>query len=400
MADTFVALPVGQGDSFFLQRGAFTALVDGGKAVHAFPGLYAEVLNRKRVTVLACTHNDADHAGGILGYLESSLACEEVWLPALWTDRLEDLVMRPSAFLAELIGDIERQGERLHDQYAGDDAPLGLDALGDIYAGDYERDTRAAETAFAGPAAEAPARPAPLSLGGEDGGLDELLWPETLGRRRMRVATTAPFRLWTFEDDEYHLYLHAMSAAERIRLIALACANRGLPVRWFQHASDAAGGGRRNLLVPLNAVEVPPPPPRKLGALRYLALTASNRLSLAFCSEPADGNPGVVFTADSDLGFETRVPWQPGTIVTAPHHGSEANAAAYARSRAEIDGAGDVIWIRSDGNNATRPGPSYLGQANRYCTLCPGHGRPKQAIRFALLHGAWRPVVCPRCGCG
>lgn len=397
MPDRFVALPVGQGDAFFLQRGAFTALIDGGKSVHSFSTLYSEVLNRKSVGVLVCTHNDADHANGVLGFLESGLGCDEVWLPALWTDRLQDLIARPNEFLEELVDDIDREGERLKAQY-GDADGLHLADLGDAFADGYDRESQDPETVPDMTPAE-PVRPMAVTLSEDGNGYDELFWPESLGRRRLRVATS-PFRIWTFEDDEYHLFLQAISAAERIRLIGVACAHRGVPVRWFRHSLTEARGGRRGLLTPLNAVEVAPGPSTGLGALRYLALSASNRLSLAFCSPPTEANPGAVFTADSDLDFATPVPWREGMIVTAPHHGSEANATAYTRYRAETNGGGEPIWVRSDGNFRTRPGPSYLEQANRFCTLCPGVDRPKQAIRFSLLHGAWRPVVCPRCACG
>ncbi len=46
------------------------------------------------MNVLVCTHNDADHANGILGLLEAGLKCGEVWLPGRWLSALPDL-LRP-----------------------------------------------------------------------------------------------------------------------------------------------------------------------------------------------------------------------------------------------------------------------------------------------------------------
>ena len=55
---------------------------------------------------MVCTHNDADHAQGILGFLRSSLTCKEVWLPGSWTTRLTDLLLHPDEFIFTLYNDI------------------------------------------------------------------------------------------------------------------------------------------------------------------------------------------------------------------------------------------------------------------------------------------------------
>jgi beta-lactamase superfamily II metal-dependent hydrolase len=57
--DEFVALPVGKGDAFFLRRGEFTALIDGGISRGGFCELFRMTLRRNDVNVLVCTHNDA-----------------------------------------------------------------------------------------------------------------------------------------------------------------------------------------------------------------------------------------------------------------------------------------------------------------------------------------------------
>src|SRR5262245_54169445 len=46
------------------------------------------------VNVAICTHNDADHANGILGFLEVGFRCDEVWLPGCWLSALPD-VLKP-----------------------------------------------------------------------------------------------------------------------------------------------------------------------------------------------------------------------------------------------------------------------------------------------------------------
>lgn len=90
----FIALPVAQGDAFYFEREDFSVLIDGGRSRSAFPSLFQRVTKRDGVDIVVCTHNDADHANGILGFLEAGLRCEEVWLPGRWLSALPG-VLRP-----------------------------------------------------------------------------------------------------------------------------------------------------------------------------------------------------------------------------------------------------------------------------------------------------------------
>ncbi|MBS7616204.1 hypothetical protein KEJ45_03275 [Candidatus Bathyarchaeota archaeon] len=64
---------------------------------------------------MVCTHNDSDHASGVLGFLKGGLIAKEVWLPASWMDRPSDLIGNPESFLKELITDIEKLENRVED---------------------------------------------------------------------------------------------------------------------------------------------------------------------------------------------------------------------------------------------------------------------------------------------
>ena len=66
----FIALPVGQGDAFYLERSDFRVLVDGGRSKRAISGWVRDICETTFLDVVVCTHNDADHAYGILGLLE------------------------------------------------------------------------------------------------------------------------------------------------------------------------------------------------------------------------------------------------------------------------------------------------------------------------------------------
>lgn len=372
-----IALPVGQGDAFFLRREKFTALVDGGKSRTGLPDLFRTLVKHPGVDVLVCSHNDADHANGVLGFLESELRCGEVWLPDLWNDRLDDLLDRPSEFGRELIENVARQ------ELPGDveNRPSRvLEGLGDIFAdGELERQEDNLDNLR---------RAAPRSLKSrEDNDELEMEMVATLGWRRH----------WGWAGRRGQLIDEAVGAASRIRAIALCAADRGLPIRWFKHSGSSTSGGISKILVPINAQERVRRPRPKVTALRYLSLSVSNRLSLAFCS-PSDENwPGVVFTTDSDLRDCGTIPCGLGAIVTAPHHGAEANKRVYQRlhdSKLE-----KVIWIRSDGNFASRPGPAFLGEVDRYCTLCRNGKGTKQTLHFRLNGGRWSAGATRACTC-
>lgn len=370
MPTRFVALPVGQGDAFFLQRGKFTALIDGGRSKHALPRLFKDTLKRTSVDTLVCTHNDADHAEGILGFLESGLKCEEVWLPALWQDRLRDLLGSPEQFFNELTSDVG--------SWRSDDDSCRLDQLGDQLADKGDQQEKEEE------------RGEPISLDPNSGN-DASIVPAC-----MCYPPPVGFCCWHLRQPNWPLLTQAMSAAARIREIAIICMHLGLRIRWFRHDACHKGGGKAGLLEPLNAVEATNV--RSRGALEYLALSTANRQSLTFCSPPDESYPGVVLTADSDLKFSNSIPWRAGMIVTAPHHGSEANESAYKRFYTERESEFDVIWVRSDGNFRTRPGASYLDQPTRYCTLCRASTSQKQSVSFNLSGGRWQSASrC--CGC-
>ena len=286
--DRFVALPVGQGDAFFLQRGTFTALVDGGLSEHGLPTLFTTHLKARCVDVLVCTHNDADHANGVLGLLRSDLRCNEVWLPALWAERLKDLLETPNKFINELVDNIEEFNSL--ESYVESDRP-SLEEVGRTHVKGYqERDVRHTHVAM------------PLERMEHDDHRELILNWELKHRFRQLVRFDVRNRLG--------LSCEALSAAERIRDIAVACTHRNVPVKWFQYCHSLNRSCFENssdMLVPINSVGVAPTP-YVSSALEYLSLSTANRLSLVFCSPSAETCPSVLFSADSDLRFASRIP--------------------------------------------------------------------------------------------
>jgi len=64
---TFIAIPVGQGDAFYLERDGWSVLVDGGRSRLDFPALFRQVTRARGANIVVCTHNDSDHANGVRG---------------------------------------------------------------------------------------------------------------------------------------------------------------------------------------------------------------------------------------------------------------------------------------------------------------------------------------------
>jgi hypothetical protein len=390
----FVAIGVGQGDAFFLDTGGDTILVDGGRSINRFPVQFKKATEQNNVDILVCTHNDADHAGGVLGFLRGGLTCREVWLPGSWTDRLEDLLLHPGDFTPELVSNIEQtkvpHGRR-----------LSLRDLWDRYRESMmNRESNSDATS--------------AKIMGRDDLLEamkkvtrtedntEMFWPYLLSwSLKDRFSLTLEFGTRFRQNyNGFSIFVEALTAAAFIREIALAAYHMGASIRWFEYDSVENSGEIPNCLVPLNAREVFRMPVGRWSALQFLALTTSNRRSLVFLSPADDEKPAVLFTADSDLAFSQPIPWTSGMIVTAPHHGAEANKNAYERFARE-SGEDDVIWVRSDGRFKARPGRSYLNaKGSRFCTLCRGSNAPKQDVRLILDSKRWRtPVFTRRCWC-
>lgn len=387
---SFIAIGVGQGDAFFLEKAGFAVLIDGGRSLKGFPVQFQRMTKRDNVDILVCTHNDADHALGILGFLSSGLTCKEVWLPGSWTARLEDLLLDPGTFMKELLEDIQALQESR-------ESGATLQEIADKYSeGTIQQEGNTESSSLAHALSDAlETRRQTLHFPGIPSQLSALwfvaewqyAWPKVW------------FKL---EGDpaKVGLFIEAISAASLIREIALAAYHAGALIRWFEYDVRSNTGGVPQVLWPLNAREILPVRRPDRSALTYLALTTSNRQSLVFIS-PANGEePAVLFTADSDLSFFQPIPCSNGMIVTAPHHGSEENANAYRRLTNATGGSPDVVWVRSDGRFKSRPGNSYLKVCgSRFCTLCRGSTHPKQDVRLTGASGKWRPVFTRKCCC-
>ncbi len=362
---TFTAVPVGQGDAFLLERAdGKTILVDGGRARTVFAAQLMLVRPTPAIDVAVCTHADADHAEGLVGLLEASLAVvRDVWLPGRWTERLVDLIVRPADFLDELLTDVRAEQEA--GSLESPDAREGSERGEDV-----DVDLDGVEAALG---LEDPLAPDIL-----DGLADGVWLPST------DLVGSARGALW----------IEAVQAAARIRKVARAAHHHGARIRWFDFEEARRRGtpaGGEAFLHPINSVELTAHMlRRKVSALRFLRLSVANRESLVFVAPEDPNNSAVIFSADSDLASLRSVPATRTPLVTAPHHGAETNAAAYGVIAASLPSGLDPQWVRSDGNYRKRPGATYLSGANRVCTLCRAASRPKQPVHLVDGPGGWQ----------
>ena len=392
----FIALPVGQGDAFFLETPGRTLLVDGGRSIDCFADLFRNITGRSSVDFVICTHNDADHANGIIGFLQRGCICGEIWLPARWLATLPH-VLKPwpeilDSFRQPVLdaqGDFEELGRRAWESGT---------PLIELYGDQLSREGRfKLETDGTDSTREVDGWPAGLISELEKADEDQppgVVW----------VANHAVIRLWPFFNGKpaTQLFLEALGAARRIREIALAAFHGGVAVRWFVFSDKAAPSDGLEWLEPANArqtVQVKPAAPEE--AVAWLALSTSNRESLVFWAVKEGRCPRVLFTADSDLRGVRLPPALDAFMVTAPHHGSEANSNAYQEVK-RMHGGSNVTWVRSDGRYRSRPGQSYLNAPrSRACTLCRTQPpSSKQAVAFFARSRKWtRSRTTKRCSC-
>lgn len=359
----FTALPVGEGDAFYLQRPDFRVLVDGGKSniyISDFVSAKTDSLD-----VVVCTHNDSDHANGILGLLENwEGSIREVWLPGSWTSHLKDLIVAPDSFfksLVENIKDLKQNFESLDQIYPAND----LHSLDDIAEGDL------------------------LSLFTELSEIETDSGLPCLDDGRINSCPSLQCISGTrIPRHLERLSLEAIDAAYRIRKIALRAFERGCQIRWFKFGGSPSGGNP-GFLEPINSKEIFRILPKRTSTLEYLALSKSNRESLVFYCPESKDFPAVFFSADSDLNFNLPSPSpNRSPIVTSPHHGAESNSMAYEFIGEWLNPNTIPIWVRSDSNNSIRPCNSYKSQIRKACTVC-NNGSSKRPVELQVISGNW-----------
>lgn len=368
MSSRFVALPVTQGDSFYLERDDKIIVFDGGRYPQNTPLLFKQYSKKNEIDYLICSHNDADHALGIIGILNSGIAVKEVWLPGKWREVLSQIIHNHN-----WVYHIWKESEK---QEASSFSELDVK---------YEKETH-----------EDHSDNELNNIQSEDGfdveledlceSDDEIIYGHSL---------ISPF--YYPVRGPHSLFMDAISAADRIIQVAKLAYAHGAKIRWFsfdEFSKTKIGAGGASILQPMNSVEILSYRKSRKNLFRLLFLTTANKESLVFKSE-MKGEPTVLFTADSDLA-NVAAPVVSNTselIVTAPHHGSESNKNVYG-----LFANTQPLWVRSDMKSKKRPCTEYKQQTEKYCTWCKSPNSTRKAIEFNSNNGLWT-TNCHKCTC-
>jgi len=390
MVDRFIALPVGRGDAFYLEKEGFHILVDGGQSAIRISGLLNKYALPEKLDVLVCTHNDSDHANGVQGLLENwEGKIEEVWIPGSWASQFKTMLRDPNHFWHEIYYEIRDNPE--------------CRSLGDYLETHREEhqlepnNNVTDQSSMDGDAGEWFHSILKDGPGNETGDHDRDVFPLWASEMEGRHWPIFEHPYWP-SCPQYKLFIECLNAGNRIIKIVEAALDRGCRIRVFEFVKDGnlSRGGECGKLEPLNSREIFPIA-KRMSPMMYLALIKANRESLVFhspCNDPSNSF-SVLFSADSDLGFGLKSTNSPQGVViaTAPHHGSEANANAYTEVNAWAT-KNTIFWIRSDSRSKTRPGGTYKAQPNRFCTLCNNGGHKKEILLTAPVSSSGSMCAC------
>jgi hypothetical protein len=405
--DQFVALPV-FGDAFLLRRAGRVVLVDGGMSSARLIRLLGEY-GITHLDIVVCTHADFDHAGGLMGLLDSSkIKVKEFWLPGAWAELLPDLLAKPAEVVDGLIQELDDLG-------AAD--RLAADIEGVVHRMHTHVRRERQEYRQRESSADPDNNSETLELSRNGGWLNRFVEEHLLqsddkyqvvrtfqrGREQILILKAGG----TISRPVAGFWLELINTAQRIRRIARQALDHGVPVRWFDYReferTKQASGGDADILIPINAVELNEPPKALIGMSYFQRLTPLNEECLVFLSpgysvgKRGEMGASILFTGDSPLGEGPQyqyswLEWPEGisrkVIATAPHHGAESNYPAYDHlfNKVEV-----MHWIRSGGTRK-HPGETYraLNPFTRTCTSCPHANKPLRAIEILIAHPRFR----------
>lgn len=389
MNPRFVAIPVSDGDSFYFKDESIRVLVDGGIKDPSFASLLTTHTGTDRIDVIICTHNDSDHAGGLISLLKARLKEEpedriklhEIWLPAEFRLAIQASRELGIEETVRILSQIENS-----DFGADDDPAPGGSAVP-------ERRTAAEARSELNEDRDR----VNLFVSSDDGRLirthcDALA--KRLSPRSSHRENQLPGRKGAFGTSD------AIKAMRNVAELASLSVKNRLKIRWLEYTERDSEAYHCISVTVLNGsvIHVPREPETK-GLPDLLRLSIQNRRALVVRAE-IDGKSDVLLTSDSGLGFvSTRLAGL--GLVTAPHHGSAdpENLKAYSH----VTLLNTTLLVRSDGRQPrgriNRPCTLYTTHPLRRCTRCRG-SRVRQRVEAEFVAGSWRLVgTCTACRC-
>ena len=415
---TFIALPVGCGDSFICEDEKEIILMDGGLGIKREGQVLKKFVREAVIDVAICSHNDADHARGLLALFDPSnkLQLKKLILPLEYAkfqrndNSSDDILFRELlVFFTIDFSNKITHSDFLELKQAAINQKAKLQKDFDYYVhGLNERETDfwdllrkniQNKNRFSN-FGEAKRTRKDILFSRHSLGYMLCLYSilqekkgaklEKLQRLRLQIVSRAFF----LKKNIQRLLTQALKASSEINIEFYEFLEKGNPNAWKNLSSS--------LLIPMNCKpSTTISTSSKLSYVANLVLSEDNRRSLIFYKSIDCGKTGVLFCADSDLrslpDFNAlNFPIPESIVATAPHHGSDHNSRAYS----VVDGIfGNVFWVRSDGikrtkRNKTRPCSKFISEVQKDCTCRLG-----KEVTLVFNGVQWIPKngICCRC---
>lgn len=365
----FISIPVISGDCFYLENKEgnklVSALVDGGAGNVQIKGKisvdkYLINIGINKLDVVVATHNDKDHTSGLKLILKNSnIKKENIYLPALWFDRLEDVLSSPKKFFFELLDDISNNQDNENNFQESDCSVENEES-----------------TVF-----------------------DNLEYNELFDEQSIHIFRCPNCRIKLISKKKLNPIQskkldEALDALTNILDLYALAKNKNIKIHWFEFDTSNLSFnlaslpiGLSTILVPVNSRYITVPKKRKYRAYYWLQLTMVNKRALVFYHY--SGNASALFSSDSLLDFN--LPQMNNLLATVPHHGRDTNDSAVLK----LIQNRNVIFVRNshnrkDGKNMSHNYKSYTG--DKYCDICfdiKGPISPSQLIEFTAASGGW-----------
>ncbi len=376
MSTKFTALEIGSGDAFLLEESEneWKCLFDAGGS----KGTIVSLLRKKKIASInlaICSHNDIDHANGFIGLLRSNIQIDEIWLPGTWASVLKyvkDNGIGPEVadFLAEVVYEYYGKATNGSSPLIDNDVPQA-----EIYNDRDLFDSESEETI--------------------DNFDDSLYFFSELIDLDFYKTELHHFLYHYWRHCKQGIgikYLSLVVAIDRIIKIAGLAYQKGCKIRWFNPVNSCTRNSVDHGFVALNSNEMfcVKKPKNALNFAILCSLTVENKNSLVF-EYLKDEIPILRFSADSDCTCQSR-PYVEDIIVTAPHHGSEANDVVYNNLKGN-----NIIWVRSDRKTRKRPCSVFKRLTNKYCLTCLNNF--KEEICFEYSNKQWIIIKGNICNC-
>ena len=443
MSTRFTALTIKEGDAFLLEDNGWNCLFDSGK-----DNLIVNLLKHKGIEKLdlaICSHNDADHANGFISILQSNIKIDEIWLPSFWLSILQ-YVQEHGIDWTE----IDRRNEEISKRmkkglnpkwiFSDDTEPITNDESNYTLSWFAERSEYDFDRQFHNIVRCVIKEldqidvvlPEKAVYTVAECVIDNLI--NDIDQRITKILIKhVIFRLYQDLGNDYTKYGNrrirealidmchghefviksASSVKEckkikeffgNIRNLAVLARCRGCKIRWFEPTQACTINDVQNSnFIALNSDEcqVSKLQDNIVAFALALHLTEVNEYSLVF-EYLKDDIPIIRFSADSDCTCQSSFlyPYSDDIIVTAPHHGSEANEEVYMKLQGD-----DIIWVRSDtvtGGTGKKPRPcdAFKSMKNKYCLACETFNFISEiCFEYDPCQKKWQHIRGEQCRC-